>query len=304
MSYRALIILALVAACGDDSTTTTFGGSSSTGEPGTTDQSTASPTTNGPTSDPTGPSTATTSATTTSTSETTSTDTTSTPGTTTTTDGETTGPATSGPDTTGTTGNSGQCGVDGDSIVAELVHVGEMPPCGPLEFTGQLASNPKGPVWQLDGCACGANCLIPDPWTFTMTAPAQWLPTLPECPRIVVERQQMGFAGCEFAAVSIWDSQNPDQPAFYHAGHGFAATQAAAGELSLAEKSVGQCACDDCCTPPELFDIAVEHLGAKAIVAEGETVPVGKFTFANFESHSSGICDVAPDVHWALRQGM
>jgi hypothetical protein len=303
MTYRPLLLLALLTACGDDTTTTSFGGSSST-DPGTTGQSTVDPTTDGPTTDPgttNNPTTAGTGTSTTTTGTTDTTDTTGVPGTSNTT--ETTGPDTTGPDTTGTTGGSGVCGVEGEHITAELVHVAEPAPCGSLEFTGQLVSDPKGPAWMLDGCPCGANCLKPDPWTLTMTAPGEWLPVLPACPRIVVDRQQ-GKGGCEFVAISVWDGQNPDLPALYHAGRGFQPTVAAAKELTLAANSVEQCDCDFCCDAPELWDIDVDHLGAKATVAEGATVPLGKFNFRNFESHTTGLCDAPLDVHWALRQGM
>lgn len=285
MTYRPLLLLALLAACADDTTTTSFGDGSSTG---TTGQSTMEPTTAGPTTSPGTTANPTTAGTSTTTSTTDPPGTTSVPGTT----------ATSGPDT----GGPGVCGVEGEHLGADLVHVAEPAPCGSLEFTGQLVSNPKGPAWMLDGCPCGASCLKPDPWTLTITAPGEWLPVLPACPRIVVDRQQ-GKGGCEFVAISVWDGQ-ADQPAIYHAGRGFQPTAAGAQELSLAPKSVQQCDCADCCSPPELWDIDVDHLGAQATVAEGATVPLGKFNFRNFESHTSGLCDAPLDVHWALRQGM
>lgn len=286
MHYRALFIVLLAAACGDDTTTTSFGGTS-TGEPGTTGPGTGEPTTAGPTTEPT-------------------TDATTQPGT----DTATTGPDTTGPGTAsttepgttgGTTGGAGLCGEEGESIHAELLHVGDAPPCGPLEFTGQLVSDPKGPVWMLDGCPCGADCLQPDPWSFTLTSPAEWLPVLPACPVIVVERV-MGFAVCEFASVSIWDAQKPDEPAFYHAGAGLSPTQAAAEELELARSTVETCDCDFCCAAPELWDLEFTHLGAKATASEGATVPIGGFTAVNFESHLSGLCDAPLDVSWVLRK--
>lgn len=281
--YRAALttLLALaLPACGDDTASTSFGASTTdTTGPATTDPTTDAPTTALPTTD---------------TPDTTST---STSTATTTTDATTEDPTA----TTATTGGPGVCGVDGESVLAELVHVGEPVPCGPLEFTGQLVSDPKGPIWQLDACPCGADCLVPDPWTLTMQAPAEWLPTLPACPRIVVDRQ-MGFGGCQFAAVSIWDSQQPNGPAFYHAGAGFQATTAAQDELTLAPVPVQTCDCEACCGPDELWDIAFDLLAVQATVAEGQTAQLDTFTAINLESHRSGLCDAPLDVHWVVRQ--
>lgn len=297
LTFPCLLAL-LAAGCADDTAATgltgptegaaasTTGPDESTGQPGLT----TGPTTTGPgtattsTSATTGPTTATTAG---------PGDTTD-PGTTVT--GSTTDATTSGETTSGPL----ECGAPGPAVQAELVHVDAPNPCGPLTFEGQNQSDAKGPAWMLDGCACGASCLIPDPWTFTMAAPNGWLPLLPACPKIVVERFE-GFGGCEFAGVSIWDSQQPGAPAIYHAGHGFTPVQAAAGELAIEAVSLGTCACDGCCTPPELFTLKMTLLGDTLTVGEGEEAASGGYTIANFESHSTGICDAPLAAHWAIK---
>lgn len=283
-AYFTLSIITLLAvACGDDTVASSSATdtSSTTATDGTTDAHSSNATTGDP--DLTTSTTAlpTTDATTTSAPDT-GPDTTS----------------TSGPDTT--TGGPGVCGVAGESVSAELAKDGQPAPCGPLEFTGSRKGDAKGPVWQLDGCACGSDCLVPDPWTFTMQAPAAWLPLVPDCPRIVVDRA-MGFGGCEFVAVSVWDLAAPGAPAVYHAGHGFSPTQAGAAELALTAHSLGTCACDGCCGPDELWDLQFSLGNAELTLSEGESGKLGAHDAIDFESHQSGLCDASSSVHWAVR---
>lgn len=281
----------LVSACADDSTAMTSGTDPTTGS------TTAGPATDGPTT-----ATATTPTTTSATTSTTTTTTATATSPTTTDPDTTTGPdTTTTTDTTDTTGGAGVCGIDGDSVSAELTHDDQPAPCGPLEFTGTRLSPEKGPIWQLDGCACGDNCLIPDPWSLTVAAPAPWLPLLPACPRIVVERA-MGFGVCEFVAMSVWDLAAPGAPAVYHAGHGFAPTQAAAGELTVTPHSVDTCDCDGCCGLSELWDLEFDLQGAALTLIEGATGMLGGHNAINFESHATGLCDAPLDVHWVIRQ--
>lgn len=296
---------ALAVACADDTTAMTTGGDPSTTANATGPDNTSGPTT-GPdatsdapttTPEPTGASTVT--------STSTSTGTTG-PGTTTT-DATGTTTSTSEPgttattDTTDTTTGGGVCGVDGDDLGAELVQQGKPVACGPLEFTGTRISPEKGPLWQLDGCACGQNCLIPDPWTLNVSAPAAWLPLMPACPRIVVDRVE-GFGGCQFAAISVWDLGAPGEPAVYHAGRGFAPTQAAAGELTVTPHSLETCACEGCCQDAELWELQFTLGGADITLSEGESAPLGPRNAINFESHRSGLCDAPLEAHWAIRK--
>ncbi|MCY1069399.1 hypothetical protein OV090_31955 [Nannocystis sp. RBIL2] len=306
----ALFMFAVVAvACADDTTAMTSGSEAST------TASTAGPdTTTGPTTtdaqtttapEPTGASTITTVTTASTTEPATTTDpvTTTDPTTATTTDPTT--PSTTEPATVSTTDpettGGGVCGVEGDTVSAELAQMGKPVACGPLEFTGTRISPQKGPVWQLDGCACGDNCLIPDPWTLSVSAPAAWLPLMPACPRIVVDRVE-GFGGCQFAAISVWDLQAPGEPAVYHAGHGLSPTQAGAAELTVTPQSVETCDCMGCCQPAELWDLQFTLGGADVTLTEGESAPLGQRNAINFESHHIGLCDAPLDVHWAIRK--
>lgn len=293
-AYLALSLLALVPlACGDD-TASTAGATDATSTASTTDTSTSTavPTTDVPTTGG-GPGTITGITTDTTTGETTSaTGPTSDPGT-------SVGP-TSDPGTT--TEGPGVCGVDGPHVAVSLVQIDEPPsPCGPIEFTGTRISDEKGPVWMLDGCACGQNCLIPDPWSLNVSAPPEWLPLIPECPRIVVDRA-MAFGGCEFTGISVWDLADPNAPAVYHAGHGFSPTQAAQGELELASQSLGTCACDGCCGPDELFRLHFDMGGMVLVLDEGESGKLGAHDVINLESHQRGLCDASSDVHWVVRR--
>jgi hypothetical protein len=303
-AYRTALLALALAACGDDTATTSASGS--TGDTsGASTSTSGGPTSGDPTATTGGPGTgsATGGATETSTTGV-STDATTSPGTTTepgTTGEPGTTTSSTGDSSSGTTGGVQQCGVDGEQISAELAHVADPIQCAPLTFTGQRVSDTKGPTWMLDGCPCGANCLKPDPWTFTIQGPADWLPELPICPKIVVERQ-MGFGLCEFVAVSIWDDQQPNAPAFFHAGHGFSVVAEAQKELKVMEVPVQTCECDFCCGPSELWDLAFDHLGNQVTLAEADSAVLDKFTAINFESHSTGLCDAPLSVHWAVRQ--
>ena len=314
----------LLLACGDDTTataslsgtdTSTSGdpstdpsvpstGTSSTDvasdTPGTITATVTAPTTSGSTTDPTA-----TTATVTTSGET---DSTSVDPSGSTTTGDTTTDTTTTDTTTGdtTTGVILGCGMDGPEIEANLVRVDEPPPpCGALEFKGQNQADSPGPIYMLDGCPCGANCLKPEPWTFTIDAPKDWLPgKLPKCPRIVVERQ-MGKAGCELVGVSIWDAQADKSPALYHAGSLLGPIAAAKSELMTASIVAEECDCDNCCSSPTRLDLKFTALGGSAIVSEGASDELGNADLAyqvmNFQSHLSGICDDAPAIDWAMR---
>ena len=282
-----LLAAPLTSACADDSTAMTGSGTTDTTSDttvgSTTGTSAPTTTTMGPTSSPTSsPTSATAPTTLTTTSDTSDTSTTSTT------------------DTTDTTGG-GVCGVDGDSVSAELVHDDAPGGCAPLEFTGVRVSPEKGPQWELDACPCGVTCLVPDPWSLSVSAPAPWLPLIPECPRIVVERA-MTFSGCEFLAMSVWDLEAPGEPAVYHAGHGFSPTQPALGELTVTAHAVDTCECVGCCDTAELWDLQLELGGDSVTLSEGATGTLGGRDAINFESHRSGICDAPLDVHWVLRR--
>ena len=210
-------------------------------------------------------------------------------------------------DTTGTTTGAGLCGGDGIVVDATLVHVGEDPGCGALEFIGSNYDLAPGPIYALDGCPCGANCIKPDPWTLTLDVPKEWLPgQVPACPRIVVERQ-LSKAGCELVGVAIWDTQEPEgSPALYHAGSLLGPIAAAADQIAIESVVAEECDCDDCCSVPTRWDLAFTGLKAAVTVAEGQTGLLGDkdlgFEIINFESHISGICDESPAIDWVARR--
>ncbi|MBL8968965.1 MAG: hypothetical protein JNK56_00205, partial [Myxococcales bacterium] len=201
---------------------------------------------------------------------------------------------------------AGVCGADGPVIEANLMH-DVAPECGPVEFVGQNQANSPGPVYMLDGCPCGANCLIPDPWLFTIDAPKDWEPgLLPKCPRIVVERQK-SKKGCELVGVAIWDSQEPEgSAALYHAGSLQGPIQAAVGQIGIEPITVDECECADCCGVPTLLDLNFTALKTEALISEGQTGMLGDadlgYTVKNFQSHLSGICDDSPAIDWVAKR--
>ena len=316
----------LLVACGDDGVALTSDtGDSSTVGPGSTEP-TSDPTM--PSTDPTTPTTspgttvgssvgsdtATVTSATVTTDPTVSTvtsdatistsDTTSDTGTTT--DTGTTGTGTT---STGTTGGVMGCGMDGPQIDANLVHLGVDPGCGPVEFIGTNMSDSSGPVYALDGCPCGANCLKPDPWTLTLDMPLDWLPgKLPVCPRIVVERQK-SKQGCELVGFAVWDSQAPNALADFHAGSLLGPIAAAKAELKVEQIVAEECDCDNCCSTPTRLDLKFSIAQKSGTLAEGEELSLGGgegdvngYAVKNFQSHLSGICDDSPHIDWAMRK--
>jgi hypothetical protein len=312
------LIPTLLAACANDVVALTDAEGSSTAGPGSTE----------PTSDPTSP-TSTSPGTTVSTSTSgpgtsvgsdtatatatsiTSDATSSTSNDTGTTTTDTTGTSTTDPGTSSsTTGVMLGCGMDGPEIDATLVHLGVDPGCGPLEFKGQNNTDSSGPVYALDGCPCGANCLIPDPWTFTLDMPLEWLPgKLPICPRIVVERQK-SKQGCELVGVAIWDAQEPaDALARFYAGSLLGPLAAAKPGLKVEQIVAEECDCDNCCNIPTRLDLKFSIAQKSGTLAEGEELQLSggegdtnAYEIKNFQSHLSGICDDSPHIDWVMRK--
>jgi len=213
---------------------------------------------------------------------------------------------TTGETTDTTTGTGDMCGSEGPVIEATLIH-DVMPDCGAVEFTGQNQMNNAGPIYALDGCPCGANCLIPDPWTFTIDAPDDWGPGfLPKCPRIIVERQK-SKKGCELVGVAIWDASEPEgAPPVYHAGSLLGPIQAVIGQLGVEQVTVAECECDGCCSPPALLDLGFTAFKTDAVIGEGQEGMLGDaelgYQVKNFQSHLSGICDDSPAIDWAAKR--
>jgi len=313
------LIPTLLVACGDDTVALTSTDGSSTLGPGTsTDGEPTAPTTSPGTTVTTttspGTSVGSDSATDSGTTTTVTTDATSVPGTTT--DGTTQDPSAGtstgepGTSTTDTTGGVMGCGMEGPQIDANLVHLGEDPGCGALEFSGTNASDSSGPVYALDGCPCGANCLKPDPWTLTLDVPPAWLPgKIPACPRIVVERQK-SKQGCELVGIAIWDSQEPaDALARYYAGSLLGPLVAAQPGLKVEPIEAETCDCRNCCNVPTRLDLKFSIAQKSGTLAEGEQLSLSNgegdsnpYEIKNFQSHLSGICDDSPHIDWAMRK--
>lgn len=212
--------------------------------------------------------------------------------------------------TDGTTGGVMGCGMEGPQIDANLVHLGEDPGCGALEFIGTNASDSSGPVYALDGCPCGANCLKPDPWTLTLDVPMDWLPgKIPVCPRIVVERQK-SKQGCELVGIAIWDSQEPaDALAHYYAGSMLGPLAAAKPGLKVEQIEAETCDCGNCCNVPTRLDLKFSIAQKSGTLAEGEQLSLSNgegdsnpYEVKNFQSHLSGICDDSPHIDWVMRK--
>ena len=94
----------------------------------------------------------------------------------------------------------------------DAVLQGSMQPqgaCGDFTFTGTLLGG--GPaIWNLDACPCGAQCLVPDPYTLTLTVPdAAMLPDTLMCPQIEIRRDPNT---CELRSLVIRDLDNAERP--------------------------------------------------------------------------------------------
>jgi hypothetical protein len=258
----------------------TTGSASGTDSDSATDATTAGPTSStdtGETTDPTA----------TSTGDTTSTDTTDTTDT-----GDT------------TTGGVLGCNFEGPEVEAELVKVGEPPaPCGTLEFDGRRAGPGLGPVYQLDGCPCDSECLIPEPWQFTVDVPQGHLPKdMPECPRIVVQRQ-MSKMGCELVGAAIWDlgAADPEVPRWV-AGSLLGPLDAVKPGIDVAQTTVEECDCGNCCGVPERYDLEFSVGDAQLVLGEDSAGKLGGYDVRNFQSHLTGVCDQSPSIDWIMQK--
>lgn len=300
----------LTLACSDNTVIATSTGESSTGTSSSGDPTTDP--TNAPTGSPTSDNPTTSSASESNSEVTTAPATETSDPTLTTTDPSTTSTTSdtgtsSGTTADTTTGPGGLCGSDGPVIESTLMHGDMVPDCGPIEFVGQNQANSPGPVYELDGCPCDADCLLPDPWTFTLDAPKGWDPGfLPKCPHIIVERQK-SKKGCELVGLAIWDTQEPEgAAAVYHAGSLLGPIPAVVGQFGLEQITVSECDCDNCCGIPTLLDISFSAFKTDAVISEGQTGMLGDaslgYEVKNFQSHLSGICDDSPAIDWAAKR--
>ncbi len=227
-----------------------------------------------------------------------------------TTGGETTGGETTGDTSTGettgetTTGGVMGCGFAGPEVDATLVHLDNPPPpCGTLTFEGRLDGPDGGPTYQLDACPCGANCLVADPWSFTIDVPEMLPEWMPMCPRIVVQRQ-LSKMGCELVGAAIFDTQAPDQP-FWVAGSLLGPLDAVKAKIEVAQKVVEECDCDGCCNVPQRLDLVFTALNETQTIPEDSMGAVGSFdafySVRNFQSHLTGLCDASPSIDYVMQ---
>jgi hypothetical protein len=164
------------------------------------------------------------------------------------------------------TGNE-MCNADDvEDIDITLGLVGSQAPpgsCNDHVFTGTL-QNGGGGNWNLDACPCGAQCLLPDPYTLGVVLPDPgMLPDVPLCPKIEMRRN----ADCEVVSITISDLGNDETPVWI--GSREDVEPGTVDELDVNAELFGVCECPDC-DPPTLYDLAFDWLGESLVLAEGE----------------------------------
>lgn len=235
--------------------------------------------------------------------------------TTTSTGDTTTSTGTTGPDDTGetaddTTAGPALCGMNGPDIDIILEHDGEDLGCEDIEFIGSrpLGDQP-GPVFKLDGCPCGSECEQADPWTLTIEAPGDLMPLIQDCPQIVVQRE-MTPNGCEMTGAWISDGPGPDLNVglgWWTVGRTFEVIDRVGPELEFSAIPVEVCECADCCEAPTRFDLQFTFNNKTVTIPEGGQDHIergGSFTFHNFQSHTTGICEDPPAVAWLISNAL
>jgi hypothetical protein len=185
-------------------------------------------------------------------------------------------------DSTETTGG-GECnGNDVVDVDIMLALVGSQSPpngCSDHVFTGTRQGGGGG-NWTLDACPCGAQCLVPDPYTLTVITPEpSSLPDVPACPRIEIRRN----ADCEVASITIGEIDQPDGAVWI--GSRENAEPGTVPDLTVNDELVGICECIDC-APPTLYQLGFETQGESLLLNEGEQGPVGDWTTYSFSSHT------------------
>lgn len=77
--------------------------------------------------------------------------------------------------------------------------------CEDYSFAGQHFGGNLGGTYNLDGCPCGASCVLPDPYTLTLDLPdPAMLPVLDACPTVHLRRDP---DSCEPASVTVETQQ-------------------------------------------------------------------------------------------------
>lgn len=77
--------------------------------------------------------------------------------------------------------------------------------CEDYSFAGQHFGGNLGGTYNLDGCPCGASCVLPDPYTLTLDLPdPAMLPVLDACPTVHLRRDP---DSCEPTSVTVETQQ-------------------------------------------------------------------------------------------------
>ncbi|MCB9567268.1 MAG: hypothetical protein H6710_08680 [Myxococcales bacterium] len=206
------------------------------------------------------------------------------------------GTTSSGGDTT--SGGGMACAFEPtESFDASLVDLDKGMGCGILTFDGTVGVN-MGGVWELDNCPCGNQCFVPDPWELTIDAPADLLPKLDVCAKIVLESKPGPVPNtCELVSITIWDTMKGGAPVY--AGGG--APGYAVDNLAVAGTKIDTCVCEGCCDDGEIHELTFTVDGQESALAEASEGVLGGYGIHNLASHISGICDVPAAFSWVIR---
>ncbi|MFV8756228.1 hypothetical protein ACNOYE_37245 [Nannocystaceae bacterium ST9] len=191
-------------------------------------------------------------------------------------------------ETTETTGG-GMCNADDVvdlDITLGLVGSQALPnSCNDHTFTGTLEGGGNG-NWNLDACPCGANCLIPDPYTLSIITPSlDTLPNVPSCPKIEMRRN----ADCEVVSIVISDLAQNEAPVWIGSREDI--DPGSVPELDASAELFGVCECPDC-DPPTLYDMRFDWEAESIVVSEGSTGVVADWDATVISSHHYEVGDV------------
>ena len=212
-------------------------------------------------------------------------------------DGDTTGDGDGDGDTTGDGDGDGDgmqsCELETQDLT--LLLVGSQSPedgCSDHTFTGTLTGGAGG-QWFMDACPCGAQCLVPDPYTLTISVPDDaMLPTVPACPKVEFRRDP---DTCEPIGMVIRDLDDAERPVW------------TAGEVPLGPPTVAELAVDPVdgtdCVDYTQYALQFGWDQETLVLPQGEqgVLPAdsGDWTVRNYASTVSG--DLF-DYDWVLKR--
>lgn len=195
-------------------------------------------------------------------------------------------------DSTETTGGGVCDAIDVVDVDITLALIGSQAPpngCSDHVFTGTLQGGGGG-NWTLDACPCGAQCLIPDPYSLSIVSPnAATLPNMPNCPMIEMRRN----AACEVVSITIKDLGQNEAAVWI--GSRENADPGNAPDVDVNDELFAVCDCPDC-DPPTLYQLGFETQGESLILDEGQDGVVGDWAAYSLSSHTY---EVAGTSHFA-----